>query len=167
MALVALLHLSDCQVWMQPVKFFWLQVLQQETVASCVLDVWPQSTADQNRTNNGLKQKGEWATLKLLSQTFSPTFIALCGYTGFFFSTGDNMLNFYFWLLLHTQRGNMSSCALLKNLSSSLDVTDAKLNTSLAQIQNTTFKSVVSLSQPSDTSPPFPPPKIFLRWLSP
>lgn len=54
MALVALFHLTDSQVWMQPVKFFRLQVLQQEAVASSVFDVRPQSTADQNRTNNSL-----------------------------------------------------------------------------------------------------------------
>lgn len=55
MALVALFHLPDSQIWMQPVEFVRLQVLQQETVASCVFDVRPQSTTDQNRTNNGLK----------------------------------------------------------------------------------------------------------------
>lgn len=56
MALVALLHLSDGQIRMQPVKLFWLDVLQQETVASYMYDVRAQSTRDQNRTYDGLKE---------------------------------------------------------------------------------------------------------------
>ena len=99
---------------------------------------------------------------KLLAQHL----LHFSGYTCFFFSTGDNKLKFYFWLLLHTQRGNKSGCVLLKNLSSFLDAKDAKLNTSLAQIQNTTFESVVSLSQPSDTSPPPPPPNFLKMTLT-
>jgi len=56
MALVALLHLPDRQVRVQPVNLFRLQVLQQEAVARRVLDVRPQATADQNRPDNGLKE---------------------------------------------------------------------------------------------------------------
>ena len=54
-ALVALLHLPDRQIWVQPVEFIWLQVLQQEAVASRVFDVRPQPTTDQDRTDDGLK----------------------------------------------------------------------------------------------------------------
>lgn len=48
MALIALLHLPDGQIWMQPVELFRLQVRQQETVTANVLYVRPQTTADQD-----------------------------------------------------------------------------------------------------------------------
>lgn len=48
MALIALLHLADGQIRMQPVELFRLQVRQQEAVAASVLYVRPQSTADQD-----------------------------------------------------------------------------------------------------------------------
>lgn len=54
MALVALLHLPDGQIWMQPVELFRLQVRQQETVTASVLYVRPQSTADQDWANDCL-----------------------------------------------------------------------------------------------------------------
>lgn len=41
---------------MQPVKLLRLQVLQEESVASDVLDVWPQSTADQDGAYDGLRE---------------------------------------------------------------------------------------------------------------
>lgn len=41
---------------MQPVKLIRLQVLQEETVASNVLDVWSQSTADEDRADDGLHE---------------------------------------------------------------------------------------------------------------
>lgn len=69
MALVALFHLSDSQIWMQPMNFFRLQMLQQEAIASCVFNIWPQSTADQNRTNDGLKETEKY---NFLSRIFNP-----------------------------------------------------------------------------------------------
>lgn len=41
---------------MQPVKLLRLQVLQEEGVAPHVLDVWPQSTADQDGADDGLRE---------------------------------------------------------------------------------------------------------------
>lgn len=41
---------------MQPVKLIRLQVLQEETVASNVLDVWSQSAADEDRADDGLQE---------------------------------------------------------------------------------------------------------------
>lgn len=55
-ALVTLFHLLNGQVRMQPVKLLRLQVLQKESVASDVLDVWPQSTADQDGAYDGLQE---------------------------------------------------------------------------------------------------------------
>lgn len=55
-ALVTLFHLLDGQVWMQPVKLLRLQVLEEESIASRVLDVWPQSAADQDGAYDGLQE---------------------------------------------------------------------------------------------------------------
>lgn len=55
-ALVTLFHLLHRQVWMQPVKLIRLQVLQEETVASNVLDVRSQSAADEDRADDGLQE---------------------------------------------------------------------------------------------------------------
>lgn len=55
-ALVSLLHLLNGQVRMQPVKLLRLEVLQEESVAPDVLDVWPQSTADQDGAYDGLRK---------------------------------------------------------------------------------------------------------------
>lgn len=41
---------------MQPVKLIRLQVLQEEAVASNVLDVGSQSTADEDRADDGLQE---------------------------------------------------------------------------------------------------------------
>lgn len=54
-ALVTLFHLLDRQVWVQPVKLIRLQVLQEEAVASDVLDVRAQSTADEDGADDGLQ----------------------------------------------------------------------------------------------------------------
>lgn len=56
MALVALLYLAHIQIWMQPMALFRLQMLQEEAIASCVFNIWPQSTTGQNRTNDALKK---------------------------------------------------------------------------------------------------------------
>lgn len=53
--LVTLFHLLDRQVWVQPVKLIRLQVLQEEAVASDVLDVRAQSTADEDGADDGLR----------------------------------------------------------------------------------------------------------------
>lgn len=41
---------------MQPVKLLRLEVLQEKSVALVVLDVWPQSTADQDGAYDGLQE---------------------------------------------------------------------------------------------------------------
>ena len=53
-ALVALLHLSHRQVWVEPVQLLRLQVRQQQAVAGVVHDVGPQPPAAQDGLDDPL-----------------------------------------------------------------------------------------------------------------
>lgn len=53
--LVFLLDFPHHKVWVQPVDLVRLQVFQAETIAFCVLDVWTNPSAGENRAYDFLK----------------------------------------------------------------------------------------------------------------